>query len=137
MMALRGDPGELHRRLRMGQEYIAVARSTGSADLAGRSLSLAGPELLRSPGNLDELEVLLEQYDSLSSARFGLHQYRSGAHRVTLSLLRGEWTDLEARIEALLEIGTRTRREDADGVYGAQMFALNRDLGRLHAMAPR
>jgi hypothetical protein len=60
-----------------------------------------------------------------------------GAHHVTLALLRGEWGDSERRIEELLEIGTRTRREDADGVYGAQMFALNRDLGRVHTLAPQ
>jgi DNA-binding CsgD family transcriptional regulator len=56
------------------------------------------------------------------------------AYRVTLALLRGEWADLELKIEALLEIGTKTRREDADGVYGAQMFALNRDLWRLPSL---
>ena len=56
---------------------------------------------------------------------------------MTLALLRGDWTDLESRIEGMLEIGTKTRRDDADGVYGAQMFALNRDLGRLHALAPQ
>jgi len=88
-------------------------------------------------GQLDELEVLLEHYDNLSTARFGLHQHRTGAHRVTLALLRGDWADLEPRIERLLEIGKKTRRDDADGVYGAQMFALNRDLGRLHALAPQ
>jgi DNA-binding CsgD family transcriptional regulator len=56
---------------------------------------------------------------------------------VTLALLRGDWVDLESRIEELLKIGTKTRPDDADGVYGAQMFALNRDLGRLHALAPQ
>jgi hypothetical protein len=50
-------------------------------------------------------------------------------------LLRGEWTDLEARIENLFELGTKTRRDDADGVYGAQMFALQRDVGRLPELA--
>jgi DNA-binding CsgD family transcriptional regulator/tetratricopeptide (TPR) repeat protein len=88
-------------------------------------------------GQLEELEVLLEHYDSLGTARFGLHQHRTGSYRVTLALLRGDWTDLEPRIEGLLELGKKTRRDDADGVYGAQMFALNRDLGRLHALAPQ
>ena len=88
-------------------------------------------------GQLEELEALLEHYDSLSAARFGLHQYQTGAHRVTLALLRGDWPIWKSRIEGLLEIGTKTRRDDADGVYGAQMFALNRDLGRLHALAPQ
>ena len=88
-------------------------------------------------GQLEELETLLEQYESLSTARFGVHQYWAAAYRVTLALLRGEWTDLESRIEGLLEIGSKTRPDDSDGVFGSQMFALNRDLGRLHTLAPQ
>ena len=83
------------------------------------------------------LEPLLREYGELTAATIGIHQYQVGAHLVTLALLRGEWAGLEDQIEGLLEIGTKTRRDDADGVYGAQMFALNRDLGRLHAMAPQ
>lgn len=136
VMALRGNPESLHRRLLVGKEYVAVARSTGSADLLAEAYHWQALNCFES-GQLAELEALLEDYDSLSAARFGLHQYQVGAHRVTLALLRGEWGDLERRIEELLEIGTRTRREDADGVYGSQMFALNRDLGRLHTLAPQ
>jgi tetratricopeptide (TPR) repeat protein len=134
VMALRGDPENLQRRLVLGREYIDVARSTDSADLLAEAYHWQALNYFES-GQLQELEVLLEHYDSLSTARFGLHQYQVGAHRVTLALLRGEWADLETRIEGLLEIGTKTRRDDADGVYGAQMFALNRDLGRIHTVA--
>jgi len=133
-VALRGNPESLHRRLLLGQEYIAVARSAGSADLLAEAFHWQALNYFES-GQLEELEVLLEHYGGLSAARFGLHQYRLGAYRVTLALLRGDWVDLEPRIEELLEIGTKTRRDDADGVYGAQMYALNRDLGRLHAHA--
>jgi DNA-binding CsgD family transcriptional regulator len=136
LMALRGNPESLQRRLLLGEEYIVVARSTGTADLVAEAYHWQALNYFES-GQLDELEALLEYYDSLSAARFGLHQYQSGAHRVTLALLRGDWTNLDARIEALLEIGTKTRREDADGVYGAQMFALNRDRGHLYALAPQ
>jgi DNA-binding CsgD family transcriptional regulator len=136
VMALRGDPESLHRRLLLGQAYIAVARSTASADLLADAYHWQALNYLES-GQIEELEALLEHYDSLGTARFGLHQYRTSAYRITLALLRGDWPGLEGRIEALLEIGTKTRREDADGVYGAQMFALNRDLGRLHALAPQ
>jgi DNA-binding CsgD family transcriptional regulator len=135
-MALRGNPEQLHRRLLLGQEYIGVAQSTGSPDLLAEAYHWQALNYFES-GQLEELEALLDHYDNLSAARFGLHQYQTGAHRVTLALLRGDWTDLENRIEELLEIGTKTRRDDADGVYGAQMFALNRDLGRLHALAPQ
>ena len=136
VMALRGNPETLDRRLLLGQEYIAVARSTCSADLLAEAYHWQALNYFES-GQLDELETLLERYESLSTTRFGVHQYQAGAHRVILALLRGEWADLERRIEALLEIGTKTRRDDAHGVYGAQMFALNRDLGRVHTLAPQ
>ena len=64
-------------------------------------------------------------------------KYWAGSYRITLSAVAGRMDDLEDRIEELLAIGTKTRRDDADGVYGAQMFALNRDLGRLHSLAPQ
>ena len=135
VMALRGNPLSLPRRLLLGLEYIAVARSTGSGDLLAEAYHWQVLNYFEA-GQIDDLEILLEQYESLGAARFGVHQYWAGSYRVTLALLRGEWSDLEGRIEALLEIGTKTRRGDADGVYGAQMFALNRDLGRLRTLAP-
>ncbi|HEV7610486.1 MAG TPA: AAA family ATPase [Steroidobacteraceae bacterium] len=136
VMALRGNPESLHRRLLLGQDYIAVSRSTGSEDLLADAYHWQALNYFES-GQLEELEDLLAHYDNLSTARFGLHQYRTGTYRVTLALLRGDWTGLESRIEGLLQVGMKTRRDDADGVYGAQMFALNRDLGRLHALAPQ
>jgi DNA-binding CsgD family transcriptional regulator/tetratricopeptide (TPR) repeat protein len=135
VMALRGNPLSLPRRLLLGLEYIAVARSTGSGDLLAEAYHWQVLNYFEA-GQIDDLETLLEQYESLGAARFGVHQYWAASYRVTLALLRGEWSDLEGRIEALLEIGTKTRRGDADGVYGAQMFALNRDLGRLRTLAP-
>jgi DNA-binding CsgD family transcriptional regulator len=134
-MALRGSPETLQRRLLLGQENIAIARATGSAELLADAYHWQALNYFES-GQLEELEALLEQYDGLSVCRFGLHQYQLGAHRATLALLRGEWADGETRVEALLEVGAKTRRDDADGVHGGQMFALNRDLGRLQALAP-
>jgi DNA-binding CsgD family transcriptional regulator len=65
-----------------------------------------------------------------------VHEYYAKSQRILLSLLRGEWSDAEGRIEELREIGIKTRRQDAEGVYGAQMASLNRELGRLRAIAP-
>jgi len=136
IMALRGNPESLDRRLLLGDEYIAVAQSTGSADLLADAYHWQALNYFES-GQIEELEALLERYDSLSTGRFGQHQYQAGNHRVTLALLRGDWAGLESRIEGLLEIGSKMRPDDADGVYGAQMFTLNRDLGRLHTLAPQ
>jgi DNA-binding CsgD family transcriptional regulator/tetratricopeptide (TPR) repeat protein len=135
-MALRGSPESLRCRLVLGQEYIAIARATGSSDLLADAYHWQALNYFES-GELEELEALLEQYEALSACAFGLHQYQIGTHRATLALLRGEWAGLEVRIEALLEIGAaKTRRDDADGVNGGQMFVLNRDLGRLHVLTP-
>jgi DNA-binding CsgD family transcriptional regulator len=137
VMALRTNPDTLQRRLHLSAECNAVARSTGSAELLAEAYHWQALNHFES-GHVDEIESIVEHYDSLSTAaRLGMHQYQAGNHRVTLALLRGDWVDLESRIEAMLEIGKTTRRDDADGVYGAQMFALNRDLGRLHALAPQ
>lgn len=135
-MALRGDPENLRRRLSIGKEYIDVARAAGGAELLAEAYHWQALNYFES-GQIQELEALLDHYESLSTARFGLHQYRSSAFRVTLALLRGDWNNLESRIEGLMKLGTKTRRDDADGVYGAQMFALNRDRGGLHAVAPQ
>jgi DNA-binding CsgD family transcriptional regulator len=136
VMALRGNPETLERRLQLGQEYVVVARSTGSDDLLAEAYHWQALNYFES-GRLEDLECLLQDYESLGTARCGLHQYQVGSHRVALALLRGDWQDLDWRIEELHDIGVKTRREQADGVYGAQMFALNRDLGRLHALEPQ
>jgi len=136
VMALRGRPETLQRRIRLGHEYVAVARGGGSTDLLADAYQWQALNYFES-GQLEELEALLEHYETLTEGKSALHQYQARAHRVTLALLRGAWTDLEARIGELLELGRKTdRRDDADGVNGAQMFALHRDLGRLEALVP-
>ena len=135
VLAMRGNPENLHRRLLLGEEYIAVARATSGGDQLAEAYDWQALNYLES-GQLDQLEALLEHYDSLTTAHVGLHQYRAAAYGATVALLRGEWAELESQIEALLEIGTKTRSDDAHGVYGAQMFTLNRDLGRLQSLAP-
>ena len=82
------------------------------------------------------IESLLRRFAKLSAVEYGLHQYRVESCRITLALLRGQWSGLEQRIEALRDLGRKTRGEDAEGVYGAQMFALNRELGELTGLAP-
>jgi tetratricopeptide (TPR) repeat protein len=136
VMALRGRPETLQRRVRLGQEYVAVARTGGSTDLLADAYQWQALNYFES-GQIEELEALLEHYEKLTEGKSALHQYQARTHRVTLALLRGAWTDLEARMSELVELGMKTdRRDDAEGVNGAQMFALNRDLGRLDALVP-
>jgi len=131
IMALRAHPRTLQRRLALGERYISAARSSGDDEALSCAYSWYVLHLLEA-ARLDDFERVLAEYRRMSVTRFGLHQYYVGAADATLALLRGEWHEAEQRIESLLAVGAM-RRQDADGVYSAQMFTLNRDLGRLGA----
>jgi len=132
IMALRAHPRTLQRRLALGEQYISAAHSSGDDEALSCAYSWYVLHLLEA-ARLDDFERALLEYRRMSVTRFGLHQYYVGAADVTLALLRGEWQEAEQRIERLLAVGAKMRRQDADGVYSAQMFTLNRDLGRLGA----
>src|SRR6201993_1405048 len=54
VLALRGNPENLHRRLLLGEEYIAAARATSSGDLLAEAYDWQALNYLES-GQLDEL----------------------------------------------------------------------------------
>jgi DNA-binding CsgD family transcriptional regulator len=136
IMALRGHPRTLAQRLSLATQYINAARRSGDEEALSDAYSWQVMHLLEA-GELGDFESLLEDYRRMGVARFGLHQYYVRCAEVTLALLRGEWQNAEANIEALLALGAKMRRRaDAEGVYSAQMFALNRDLGRLRTLQP-
>ena len=134
-MALRGRPESLPQRLSLARAYRDVARAMGDEECLSDSYAWQA-ENLTEAGQFAELEALLDRYENLTVARFGIHGYYVRTYRILLALLRGEWSGLEERIEQLLETGLKTRRQDAEGVHSAQMFVLNRDLGRLRALEP-
>lgn len=134
-LALRGNPATLAQRLSLYREHIPIARSVGNRENVARVYRWYALDLMEA-GELDELDVLLERHDVEGLSQFALNEYYIAALRVVLAHLRGEWDGLESRIEALLELGRKTRPSDAEGVYGAQMFALHRDRGRLRTFEP-
>jgi DNA-binding CsgD family transcriptional regulator/tetratricopeptide (TPR) repeat protein len=135
IMALRALPQTLHQRLELGARYIGAARASGDDEALSDARSWQVLHLLEA-GRLGDVERVLEDYRQMSVARFGIHQYYVLCADASLALLHGEWASAERSIEALLGIGSKMRRPDAEGVYSAQMFALNRDLGRLRAQQP-
>ncbi len=135
IMALRADPGSLQVRLALGTQYLAAARRGGDDEALSDAYSWQALHLLEA-AQPDELERLLTDYRQISVARFGIHQYYVRCAEVTLALLRGEWRTAERNSDALLASGLKMRSADAEGVFSAQMFVLNRDLGRLRALQP-
>lgn len=133
-MALRGDPDNLPRRLELGARHLQSAHTEDSAFLKAEAYSWQSLTLIEA-GELDACAELLVDYESLGKVHLGLHRVYLTTSRIALALLRGEWQGLEQRIEALRELGRKIRHADAEGVYSAQMFALNRERGRLGRLA--
>jgi DNA-binding CsgD family transcriptional regulator/tetratricopeptide (TPR) repeat protein len=134
VMALRGEPDSLAKRIALGKRNIEVAREVGRPE-AGLALAWYGQDLLEA-GRIDEAADVTEQAYEQSANRYLLIEYYASTMRVMMALLRGEWEGLEQRIEELRERGNKTRPDDAEGVYGVQMFQLNRELGKLAELAP-
>jgi DNA-binding CsgD family transcriptional regulator len=132
---LNGDPSTLELRLKLGDEFIRIAPAGNQNERSAEATYQQGLNLVEA-GRIDELVRLLDAYEGLKASRIGLHEHRVKTLRVVVALLRGEYPGLEQRIRDLREVGRKTREQDADGVYGAQMFALSRDLGSLGELAP-
>jgi DNA-binding CsgD family transcriptional regulator len=128
-LALRGRPQTLERRLSISELHVEVARRADSQYVLAHA-SFFQMEHLLEQGRIDESAAIAQQTRQLS-CHYAQKDYFAANNGIVLTLLRGEWIGLEERIEALRELCSRTRREDAEGVYGAQMFALKRDLGQL------
>ena len=134
LLALRGRPQTLERRLAIGELHVEVARRADSQHVLAHAGFFQMEHLLEQ-GRIDESAAITEQTRRLS-CHYAQKDYLAANNGIALTLLRGEWLGLEERIEALRELGSRTRRDDAEGVYGAQMFALKRDLGQLSELEP-
>ena len=136
LLALRGRPQTLERRLAIDELHVEVARRADSQYVLAHA-GMFQMEHLLERGRIDESAAITEQTRQLS-CHYALKDYLTATNGIALTLLRGEWIGLEGRIEALRELGSRnrTRREGAEGVYGAQMFALKRDLGQLSELEP-
>jgi len=133
-LALRGQPGTLEQRLSLSGEHVATALETQIPDCIAEAYHWQSMNLLEA-GDTAEVDSVLRRLGNLPASSYGLHQYRYESLRIIMALLRGSWSGLESRIDRLKDIGRDTRRDDAIGVYGAQMFALERDLGRLDNLA--
>lgn len=135
-MGLRGRADTLPERLRHGDEALALCDTLNDQDEIAECCYWHLLSLVED-GQVTAAETLLERYaQHAADHHLYRHEYQAMLLRAAVSLLHGEWTTAEKRIEQALEQGRRLNRCEAEGVYGVQMYLLNRDLGRLRAMRP-
>lgn len=135
-MALRGHAETLQERIRHGTEALERCGAINDREEIAECCYWHLLNLMED-GQIDAAEKLLGRYAQHSSQHhLHRHDYQARLLRAALCLLHGEWKAAEDRIDDALEQGLRLNRHEAEGVYGAQMFLLNRDLGRLRSMRP-
>ena len=135
-MALRGHAETLKERVRHGTEALELCDDLKDPDEIAECCYWHLLNLVED-GQIAAAEVLLRRYaQHASHHHLHRHEYQARLLHAALCLLRGEWEAAERRINDALEGGLRLNRHEAEGVYGAQMFLLNRDLGRLRSMGP-
>ncbi len=134
-MVLRGRPEKLSERIRLGEQALVLARS-GNENLRVlvafndplEWLILSNQEL----GEMDRVGELIRQLDASVDRSYSFKgHYFALAAKAYQALYEGHWRQAEALVEESSELGTDKLDGGAEGVYGAQMFLLNRELGRL------
>ncbi|MEQ8486543.1 MAG: AAA family ATPase [Pseudomonadales bacterium] len=133
---LRGNPATLSRRLALCREALALLPQCRDAVECAEPMYFQLLNLMEAGAMAESGPLLCRYIEQAEALGLGRHRYQAGLMEIALRLLRGEWAGLEPQLEASLQMGQRLDRHDPDGVYGAQMFQLNRELGRITNLAP-
>jgi tetratricopeptide (TPR) repeat protein len=83
------------------------------------------------------MDAVLEQHSRWANERkYVLIQWIVCHARALIAILEGRFAEAEAHAEQGLDMGRRSHGDQAEGVYGMQMFTIRREQGRLAEVAP-
>ena len=133
LLVLRGRPEKLSERIKLGERALTI--STNSNKNAAALLNDPQEWLILSYqelGDMDRVTTLIEHLEASVDQQYSFkgHYFAAGA-KAYQALFKGRWQQAEVLIEEASELGSGRLDGGSDGVYGAQMFLLNRELGRL------
>ncbi len=135
-VSARWQPERSDERLRNIDEAARLAEGSGDALRAIEALSWGLFELMEG-GDLPAWLALLGIYERRAAEmRQPFYQYIAATSRAAHALFEGRYTQAEGLIRQALQLGRRMPGLDASGVYGMQMFELQREQGGLPALAP-
>ena len=135
-MALRHDPSQRKAMTQNTREFVSLAMAGNDPQLqvyaqSGLCITLA------ENGEGAELRTAVERFETLAHLGGSPHEfYQVALHKFNLALIAGRFSDAPGLAAAAREAGVRLNGADSEGVFGMQMFALNRELGRLGQLAP-
>ena len=134
--AFQGQPEHITKCLVYTTEIVRLAEETGEREMAldGRGWMTVALVWL---GDIQELDVQLAARSRLAQEMQYPHQlYMAAVNQVMRALLDGRFVEAERLAQQSLEFGQQAQVENADGVFGIQMFLLRRAQGRLAELAP-
>ena len=134
LFVLRGRPEKLSERIRLGEHALALTRPDESPRQDSLEWLILSYQELGDMARVKELIAQLE-IAVFHSRRFKSRYFMVGAE-ACLALYEGRWEHAEPLIEEAGELGLGKLDGGAEGVFGAQMFLLNRELGRLPMIKP-
>ena len=88
-------------------------------------------------GNIQEADAAIAAHSRLAEeARQPFYRYANTGFQTMRALLDGRFAEAERLARQALAFGQQAQVENADGVFGIQMFLLRREQGRLAELAP-
>ena len=134
--SLRGRPEKLSECIALGEECLEAAASND--DLAVRVDVMKWLLLsYQEAGDSERGRRLAAEFTrDAESYRSTHHRYVSAGVNAYYALMDGAWARAEELIHEAYRLGQGSGNEGAEGVFGTQMFLLNRELGRLPAFRP-
>ena len=88
-------------------------------------------------GDIQAADVAIAAYNRIAEeARRPFYRYINTGFQTMRALLDGRFAEAERLAQQSLEFGQQAQVENADGVFGIQMFLLRREQGRLAELAP-
>jgi class 3 adenylate cyclase/DNA-binding CsgD family transcriptional regulator/tetratricopeptide (TPR) repeat protein len=135
LLVLRGRPEKLSERIRLGEQAVDLAVEVSQASEHLPILNDPKEWLIltyQELGDMDRVKALIRQIETSIEQVYSFKgDYFCASANANQALFEGRWQQAETLIEAASELGARKLDGSAEGVYGVQMFLLNRELGRL------
>jgi DNA-binding CsgD family transcriptional regulator len=130
----RWEPANVDERIEITTELLALAKDLGDPELTLLGQGCRIPDLLEL-GEITMVDAAIEAHARLAEAlRQPVYRFHSSMWRGMRALFEGRFDRAEEQSHQMLVLGRQIEDPDAEMLFGAQLFALRREQGRLGAL---
>ena len=130
------DPGGLAEFEAPLEELLSASQRVDDYDLRGRAFATCFYRWMEI-GRRDRMDAIFERWSAWGNERkYTVVQWVNRHVQAILATLDGDLGAAEAFAEQAVALGRGSQRDQAEGVYGMQMFTIRREQARLKEVAP-